>query len=391
MPIKAAAGNRLGIMARMSSPELPAPRLIQSPSELQSVLPDLRRSLLAVDTESNSLHAYRERVCLIQFSTEAGDFLVDPLALTDLQPLAAIFDDPSIEKIYHAAEYDIMTLKRDFGFSQRNLFDTYIAARTLGWDQTGLASILEKQFEVNQEKRFQRANWARRPLPDDMLNYARLDTHYLIPLRNQLRQALVESGRLAEATEAFDLMTKAPPHTNGFDPEGFWQVGDTRRLSGQEAATLRQLYLFREAEAQRRDVPSFRIVSNRALLALAQNPPDNVELLSQVKGLSVQLVERYGPALMKAIDQARTATPPKRPRQPRATDEVRQRYDRLRQWRKRTAQQRSVDSDIILPRDYLWEIARANPGSGGELRQLMEPLAWRFQTYGRDILKLLRS
>ncbi|HEX9795550.1 MAG TPA: HRDC domain-containing protein [Anaerolineales bacterium] len=375
----------------MSHTQLSPPRLIQTKSELESVLAELDQPLLAVDTESNSLHAYHEQVCLIQFSTEHADYLIDPLVIGNLQPLAALFENPAIEKIYHAAEYDIMTLKRDFGFAQSNLFDTYVAARTLGWDQSGLASILESQFGVRQEKRYQRANWARRPLPEDMLNYARLDTHYLIPLRNQLRPALVEAGRLEEAVEAFDLLTHAPAHTNGFDPDGFWQLGDTRNLNGQQAAILRELYLFREKEAERRDVPSFRIVGNRALLALAKNPPAKLEELDQVKGFSGPRLDRYGSALMQAIVQGRQANPPQRPRPPRASDEVRKRYDRLRQWRKRTAQQRSVDSDLILPRDYLWEIARANPNSSGALRSLMEPLEWRFNTYGADILKLLRS
>ena len=117
-----------------------------------------REPLVAVDTESNSLHAYRERVCLIQFSIARADFLVDPLALKDLSSLAPIFEDERIEKIFHAAEYDLICLNRDFGFTFTNLFDTSVAARILGREAIGLGSMLEAEFGVRQNKRHQRAN-----------------------------------------------------------------------------------------------------------------------------------------------------------------------------------------------------------------------------------------
>jgi ribonuclease D len=139
---------------------------------------------VAVDTESNSLFAYREQVCLVQFSTTQADFLVDPLALADLTPLAPLFADPKIEKVFHAAEYDLLCLKRDFGFSFANLFDTMLAGRILGRKEIGLGAMLEAFYGVQADKRHQRANWGQRPLPAPLLEYATLDTHYLIPLRD---------------------------------------------------------------------------------------------------------------------------------------------------------------------------------------------------------------
>src|SRR5690606_21288536 len=115
-----------------------------------------REPAVGVDTESNSLFAYRERVCLIQFSTPTQDFIVDPLALGDLSGLAPLFANPAQQKVFHAAEYDIICLKRDYGFQFANLFDTMVAARTLGWPQLGLAAILENHFGVKMNKRFQR-------------------------------------------------------------------------------------------------------------------------------------------------------------------------------------------------------------------------------------------
>src|SRR3989304_2551096 len=180
----------------MQPGELPDPILITHPRQLEALAKTLAsEAILAVDTESNSLHAYREQVCLVQFTTSQADYLVDPLVLLDLSPLAGLFSNPNIEKIFHAAEYDLVCLKRDFGFSFANLFDTMLAARILGRPGVGLGSLLESEFGVPLDKRFQRANWGQRPLPPSLLAYARLDTHYLIDLRHRLKAALEKKRR----------------------------------------------------------------------------------------------------------------------------------------------------------------------------------------------------
>ncbi len=167
------------------TPRLPPPVLITRPAQLALLMAALREQpAIAVDTESNSLHAYQEQVCLIQFSTPQADYLVDPLADLDLSPLGELFANPAIEKVFHAADYDIACLKRDFGWSFANLFDTQWAARILGWSQVGLASILKTHFNVHVNKKWQRFNWGERPLPTEALDYARLDTHYLLPLNS---------------------------------------------------------------------------------------------------------------------------------------------------------------------------------------------------------------
>src|SRR5574340_1821422 len=146
------------------------PAWIDQPAKLGQLVKKLAgQSLAAIDTESNSLFAYREQVCLIQISTSDQDFLVDPIALPDLSPLESFFEDPAIEKIFHAAEYDIMCLKRDFNFEFNHIFDTMQAARILGYPNVGLADMLEVELGVTIEKKYQRANWGQRPLPQAML------------------------------------------------------------------------------------------------------------------------------------------------------------------------------------------------------------------------------
>ena len=182
---------------------------IDQPQKLRDISKELSaQDILAVDTESNSLYAYQEQVCLIQFSTREKDFLVDTLALPDLSPLEPIFKSERIMKVFHAAEYDLICLHRDYGFKFNFLFDTMIAARTLGYQNIGLGSLLEKYFHIHVEKKYQRANWGRRPLKEDMLEYARLDSHYLIPLAEILQKELRECGRWELAREDFERSTQ---------------------------------------------------------------------------------------------------------------------------------------------------------------------------------------
>src|SRR5512135_3744640 len=198
------------------------PELVQTGEALERLASELaRQPRIAVDTESNSLHAYRERVCLIQFSTIDRDVVVDQLALDDLSPLGIIFADEHIEKIFHASEYDIICLRRDYGFSFASIFDTMQAGRILGRKQAGLDRLLEEKFGVKMNKRFQKADWAVRPLSRDLLLYARLDTHYLIPLRDMLEAELQAGGLWQLAQEDFRIArqpngTKSKPEVPGW-------------------------------------------------------------------------------------------------------------------------------------------------------------------------------
>src|SRR4051794_5449523 len=228
---------------------LPPPIPVADEGALETLVDALAScAVVAVDTESNSLHAYRERVCLIQFSTPGADYIVDPIVLHDISTLAPFFASPGQQKVFHAAEYDIICLRRDYGFEFRNLFDTMSAARTLGWPQVGLAAILEAQFGVTMDKRFQRADWKRRPLTPEQLDYARMDTHYLLPLRERQLQALSEAGGMAEALEEFERLASLRRESGSEDPDpaAFWRVKGARELTARQAAVLQALFAYRE-------------------------------------------------------------------------------------------------------------------------------------------------
>ncbi|HEY43330.1 MAG TPA: ribonuclease D [Anaerolineae bacterium] len=376
----------------MTPPRLPAPKLIQEERRFQDLVQTLySQPRLAVDTESNSLHAYKERVCLIQFSIPGNDFLVDPLSLPDIGQLDALFANPKIEKIFHGAEYDVMCLKRDFGFNFNNLFDTRVATRTLGRKRSGLRDVLAEEFAIQISKRYQRANWGKRPLPPALLDYARLDTHYLLPLRDHLVKALHTVGRWEEARETCEHLANVNAHENGFDPKGFWRISNTCKLTPKQIAILRELYLYRDAQARRLDRPPFKVLVDKTLLALAEASPKGLKALENMPGMTPGQIRRHGKGILAAIKRGSQAPIPRRPRHQPMDEIVRVRYETLRAWRKKVARERKVESDIILPREILFNIAQSAPHDSETLRKLMAPLDWRFKAYGQDILRVLRG
>jgi ribonuclease D len=367
------------------------PTWVDRPLTFQRMIDDLKRyPMLAIDTESNSLFAYREQVCLIQFSTGRSDYLVDPLALHDLDGLGPLFADPGIEKVFHASEYDLICLKRDFNFKFTNIFDTMQAARILGRPAVGLGSMLEGEFGIVIDKHYQRANWGLRPLPYPMLAYARLDSFYLIPLRDRLKADLEATGRWPLAAEDFQRLCDVdlPVLDNGVDL--CWRVAGGHELDHQQLAVIQELCRYRDRQAQQADVPPFKIFGGDTLLQIAQTCPISLEELRSIPGMTVRKLERHGEALLKAVQVGMQADPVYRPSNHRPDGDFLQRIELLRAWRKKTGQAMGVESDVILPRDVLEAIAQANPHSLAELAPLMKDLPYRLSTYGEQILKTIK-
>ena len=374
-----------------SNLNLPPAELIQEPGQFQQALEEFsRQSILAVDTEANSLYAYQEQVCLIQISSSDRDFIVDPLALEDISPLGEIFQNPEIEKVFHASEYDIKILWDDFQFQLENLFDTMIAARMLGRKKLGLDSLLEEKFGVKVSKRFQRADWSRRPLPADMLRYARLDTHFLIQIRNWLAEELKEAGRWEIAQEDFRRATRAYQRPEKDRLPSCWRQQGARDLPPQKAAVLKELNTYRDRIARERDLPLFKVLGNKTLLALAEECPTTREQLKRSGIPHKNQALRLGEGLYQAIRTGVNAQPIRPPRRPRPDDAYLARERALKDWRKAKAREAGLNSAVILPRYLLDELARENPRTREELAEIMEEeVPLRYAHYGGEILKVL--
>ena len=375
----------------------PPPIWVDRPDDLQRMANVLTAApLVAVDTESNSLFAYQEQTCLIQFSAPRADYLVDPLNL-DVQllksVLAPIFADPVIEKVFHAAEYDLLVLSRDFGFTFANLFDTMLAARVLGWEAFGLGVLLEQEFGVQVDKRHQRANWGQRPLPLHLMNYAQVDTHYLIPLRNRLKTGLEKSGRWELAQEDFNhfcLENGEAVEKRKNNKNELWRIAGWDRLSPQKLAVLYELCLYRDRQAHAQNRPLFKILSDHTLLEIAESCPESLTEVQRLPGLSSRQAQRYNQALLQAVWRG-LQTPPLHPprRPPRPDPDFLVRLDALREWRKRVARKMGVESDVILPRVLMEAIAHQSPRRPEDLSRIFLHYPWRLAHFGEAIFELL--
>jgi len=348
---------------------------------------------VALDIEANSLYAYRERVCLIQASIPGADFIIDPLADFRLDGLGELLADPAVEKVFHASEYDLILLRREFDWQVNNLFDTMWAARVMGHKNMGLAGFLRELFGVEASKKHQKANWAKRPLTEEQLQYAQMDTAYLFALRDHLEEELQARGLVAEALEIFENATHVAVPNRTFDPEAFWSVRGVRDLRPREQAVLRALFIWRDGEAARRDLPPFKVLNNEVLIALAKAMPETLEELEAVPRFPSRLTGRIGKKVLAAVHKGRSAPHPKpRERKRPPTDPaVVDRYERLLEWRKQRARNRDVESDVIMSRDAIWNIAHLNPGSLESLGAIDSIGPHRLELHGESILEELRE
>lgn len=368
---------------------LPPPVWVNTIEKLNMMVQDLAsQPRVAVDTESNSLHAFREQVCLLQFSSSKADYIVDPLALRDLTSLAPIFSDPNIEKVFHAAEYDLICLRRDFDFSFANLFDTMHAARVLGYPAVGLDKLLGDKFGIKIDKRHQKADWASRPLTKEQIHYARLDTHYLFELRDVLENELKEKERLYFAKEDFERACRIEEAKSRINGSSWERFSGRKDLSLRELTIVSHLCKWRDKEAERLDRPPYKVVMDDVFIALAKNPPEAKVDLSAA-GLSEKQIRLWGDMILSAIRNGAEAPLVVRREVERKDDAVLRRLEKLKVWRKKIGTDMKVESDIILPKPYLAALSENPPNNLVELQTLMKDAPARFDKFGAQILKIL--
>lgn len=353
-----------------------------------------RETAIAVDLEADSMHCYQEKVCLLQFSTPQRTVLVDPLAGADLAPLAGVLADAGIRKIFHAADYDIRCLFRDFGFEIRGLFDTMISCQFLGEEKVGLADVLGKYFGVQLDKQFQRADWAQRPLSPGMIRYAAEDTRHLHGLVELLHGKLREKGRLEWVAEEFELLEKVR-HSENSGPM-FLRLKGAGTLDRRALAVVEALLQWRDNEARRRDCPPFKVLGTQPLLTLASRQPQEQSGLVGIDGLPSRLAERYGRELFSAVASALALPEANLPRYPRSErtlrdPEVDARTARLKEWRKAKAAELEIDAGVLINNALLEELARRQPRNAAALAAVPGLKRWQQRELGPSLLQVLAA
>lgn len=375
------------------------PELVTDAPALGNLVRRLRQTgQVAFDTESASFHRYVDRVYLIQISTARETTLIDPLAVPQIDPLGALLADPAIEVVFHDADYDLRVLDRDFGIRARRIFDTRVAAQLAGEEAVGLGSLLTKYFGVVLDKRFQRADWSLRPLPDDMIAYAADDTRHLLDLRQLLADSLASMSRLHWAEEEFRRLEEVRwTGARDGDDDGFLRIKGAKSLPPRQLAILQRLHAWRDGTARALDRAPFRILANPTMLALARRAPQDESGLRSVKGISSGVFARYGSAILEAIVTG-LATPQqdlpriKRGRRPELDPGYEARLERLKQIRGERATHCGLEPGLLCPNGTLQAIARVAPGAAGELEKIPELRAWQREVLGdSEILRAARS
>ena len=346
--------------------------------------------IIGVDLESDSFYHYFEKVCLLQIATESASYVLDPLALRDLSALHPVFSNPGILKVLHGADYDIRSLYRDFRLEVDNLFDTHLACQFLGLRETGLEAVLRSRFQVELNKKFQRADWSRRPLSPEMLEYAAMDGRYLIPLAHMLERELEEKGRLSWVEEECLSMTKVrftPPNHAPL----YLKVKRAALLDPKGLAVLEALLELREAQAQKADLPPFKVIRNESLLELAIKKPLSPEEMETGRALSRKEIDRYGTGLLQGIHRA-MAVPDKdlpvypREARPDLPSAARKRVKALKNWRDRRAKELEMESGILMNNALINALALKNPRSLKEMEEIPGLKRWFKDHFVREIL-----
>ncbi len=345
--------------------------------------------IAALDTESNGMHAFRERVCLLQISLPGLDVVIDPLAVSPM-PLAAWLADRTRMKILHAADNDVRSLRRDWDLQLNNVFDTMLAARALAWPAKGLGDILAAHFGCATDKRWQRHDWSQRPLAAAALEYARTDTRHLAALRELQHAALVETGRLDDFEHACQRLTELIPRPRVFDPQGWAQIDGARELDDVGRATLAELYVVREHLAGTLDRAPYRILGESVLLELARLRPATRQALIGIRGVGGPVAHRFAPLLVEHIARAVAGPAPSWPAPPARPDKrLRERFDALRDWRRAHAATRGLEPDMLLSKDALNRIAELDPPDAAALAASGVLDAWELQRYADPIVAAL--
>jgi ribonuclease D len=372
------------------------PQWVRTPEELSRLAARLRGAeAVAVDSESDSLHHFPEKVCLIQVAVpDDGVFLVDPLAVRDLGALGPILADPAVVKVLHGAAYDLTSMKRDFAFEFASLFDTMVAAQFLGMAEVGLTALLRQVLGIEAGESRQKDDWAARPLSPVQEHYAAEDVRHLVALRARLVAALRARGRDSWVEEECRALEATPAADRIFSPDDCFRIRGVKTLDRRGLGVLRELFVAREAWARAGGRPPFKVLGNDTLLRVAAERPTTRDALARIPGCTPTVVNRNGEGILQAVSRGlvvpESALPIlRRPATPRLVPAEARRIAALMGWRAEAAPRFGLDPGLLLPRRLIERLAERAPTDLEALEAVEGMRRWRIAALGREILTAL--
>lgn len=350
----------------------------------------------SVDTEADSLHHYVEKLCLLQISTASDDYVIDPLVPLEVAPVVRLLERKPL--VLHGADFDIRILKRFYGFSPADVFDTMIAAQLLGYERQGFADLAEKHCGVKLSKKAQRADWSERPLSEELLTYAANDTHYLKPIADRMREELIAVGRLEWHRQfCARMIQSATAEREAKNTEGLaWQLKGSKELDPAALTALKELWHWREEEARRRDRPSFKIIHSEVLLQVAawssEHPSTDV---AEMPHAPRNVKNEYRDILNQLLRKAKTLPPTsyvsKKPKDGRKkwTHRAETFLKALKEEREREAKELKIQPSLLATNFVLEELSIDSSRIREELVKPILFMPWQVQVLGESFLKIL--
>jgi ribonuclease D len=317
------------------------------------------------------------------------------LAIKDLASLKPIFSNPDIKKIFHGADYDVRSLYRDFEIRINSLFDTELACRFLGIKETGLQAVLKMFFNVNVDKKYQKKDWSKRPLPKEMMAYASKDVIYLLPLARMLIHKLKKIGRMAWVLEECEDLSKVRPALSNEAPL-FMKFKGAGRLKSRSLAVLEALLQFRKRVAEKKDKPFFKIIGNESIMKITTARPATLRRLKNINALSNRQISMYGSDLimvvaktLKVPESELPVFPSQKP--PVLPNGAPEKIKALKFWRASKANALGIDPGMLCNNALITAIAVKNPGDSESLETVKEMKNWQKQAFGAEIIRVLKK
>lgn len=346
---------------------------------------------IGVDIEGDSLYHYNERVALIQISGGDRHYIFDPLLLDSVLELRPLFENRSILKIFHGSDYDITSLKRDYGFKIGPIFDTALAARATGMIRYSLKELVSKYFQVNLSKEHQKSDWSVRPLSKGQLDYASEDTAYLSSLRSLLIEEVSKRGREDQLAEEFELMENMVWTRKPFNPNDYLRIKGANALPFEGQQILKELVSVRDNLAREKDLPPFKVAHSGDLVRLAAERPMDEEVFTQIfpKGRISRDRTQWIDAVRKGVTSIEPL--PKKESKPGGESSMTRTQQKLlvklRSWRDKQAESEGVEQAMVLTTPLLQEISKKRPTTIAALDSMLSIRKWQIRHYGEQLIK----